>query len=174
MASTPIQQSYKSKRSSSSSSQPFLLCTTTLSSSLVSATAPNNSFNCSSVTLLLNCPLLASIINLSSTSLALLSFTSLMRPRRSAAEGSRICARIEVRASASCCLGKISTYQQDKRGDASNSYCLSSPPWPDPPPPRPPPELGPCCFNCARRAFLICVARSVICPKSSIKVTYLF
>jgi len=69
-----------------------------------SAIAPSNSFNCSSVTLLLNCPDRASMINLFSTFVARDSLTRRMRPRRSAASGVRTWESIELRASASCCL----------------------------------------------------------------------
>jgi hypothetical protein len=96
----------KSSKSSSSPQAPFLLLTTIFSVSLLSATAPSNSFNCSSVTLALNCPLLAKVINRFSTSWARDSLTSRMRPSRSAASGSRIWERMDLRASASCSLGK--------------------------------------------------------------------
>ena len=99
---------YRSKRSSSS--QSFLLVITILPPlppppcSAFSVIAPSISFNCSSFTLLLSCPDLASIMSLFSTSVALDSLTSRIRPRRSAASGVRTWERIDVRASASCCL----------------------------------------------------------------------
>jgi len=97
---------YKSSVSSSSSHPPFLLLTTIFSSSFVSATAFSSSFNCSSVTFWRSCPDCASIMSRFSTSVALDSFTSLIRPRRSAAEGSRIWFRMDCRASASCSLSE--------------------------------------------------------------------
>ncbi len=98
---------HKSSKSSSSSQPPFLLLTVILptSFSLFSATAPNSSFSCSSVTLDLSCPDLANMINRFSTSVARDSFTSRIRPRRSAASGSKICERMEFRASA---MGEMS------------------------------------------------------------------
>jgi len=97
--------SHKSNKSSSSS-QPPLLCTRIFppppppSFSSFSAIAPNSSFNCSSVTFDLSCPLLASIMSRFSTSAARDSFTSRIRPRRSAASGVKTWERIELRASA--------------------------------------------------------------------------
>lgn len=107
--------SHKSNRSLSSS-QSVLLFTTILPApplppfSSFSAMAPNNSFNCSSVTLLLSCPDLASMISRFSTSVARDSLTRRMRPRRSAASGESIWDKIEVRASASCCLRSSISY----------------------------------------------------------------
>ena len=97
-------QSYRSSKSSSSSHPPFLRLTTIFpvppSFSLLSATAPRSSFNCSSVIFDLSWPDLASIINRFSISVARDSLTRRMRPRRSAASGVRIWERIELRASA--------------------------------------------------------------------------
>ena len=98
---------YHIRSSFSSSHSPFRLVTRILPptsfSRLLSATAPNNSFSWSSVTLLCSRPDLAIRINLFSTSIARDSFTKRTRPRRSAASGERIWARMEVRASAYHC-----------------------------------------------------------------------
>lgn len=92
---------YKSSRSSSLSSHaPFRRLMTIFSSSLFSATAPRSSFSWSSVTFWRSCPVLASVMRRFSTSVALDSLTSRIRPRRSAASGRRIWERMVCRASA--------------------------------------------------------------------------
>ena len=90
----------RSKRSSSSSSQPLRRLTTIFSSSCRSAIAFSISFSWSSDTFCRSWPLRASMMSRFSTSLARASLTIRMRPRRSAASGSRIWLRIDLRASA--------------------------------------------------------------------------
>lgn len=98
----PTHHTSSNKSSKSSSSHPFLLATVTFcSESSCSATAPNNCFNCSSDTFPGSWPVFAKVIRRFSTFVARDSLTSLMRPRRSAASGVRICASSEARASAS-------------------------------------------------------------------------
>ena len=92
---------------SSSSQPPFLLCTVTFSSSTCcSLIAARMSLSCASFTGPRSCPLRANVMSRFSTSSAREAFTSRMRPMRSAAAGSRICASIEARASVSRCLGE--------------------------------------------------------------------
>lgn len=92
----PSLNSHNSTHHSSSSSPnpyPFLLLLTIIfppALSSFSATAPNNSFNCSSVTFARIWPVRANMINLFSTSVARDSFTSRIRPSRSKASGKRI------------------------------------------------------------------------------------
>jgi hypothetical protein len=96
---------HRPNKSSSSSSHPLFLRVITIfcsSSSFRcdSAIAFNNSFSWSSVTFCRNWPVCASMISRFSISVARDSFTSRMRPRRSAASGSRIWLRIVARRSA--------------------------------------------------------------------------
>lgn len=96
---------HSSSRSSSSSQPPFRLLTTIFppvipSRSLFSATAPRRSLSWPSVTLARSCPDRASMIKRFSISVARDSFTSRIRPSRSAASGWSIWTRMEARASA--------------------------------------------------------------------------
>jgi hypothetical protein len=95
-----------SSNSSSLSHPPPPLRFTTIfcsSFSFCSATAPKMSFSWSSLTFCRICPVRASIMSLFSMSVARLSLTRRIRPRRSAASGVRICERIEARWSAVGC-----------------------------------------------------------------------
>lgn len=122
LPSTPHKSANKS--SSSSSHPPFLLLTTIFSSSFVSATAFNSSFSCVSVTFDRNCPLRANMISLFSTSCARDSLTRRIRPRRSAASGSRIWLRMLWRASAGWLLDL--EVGSRKEGEGISTFLLSA------------------------------------------------
>lgn len=99
---TASQSSLSRSSKSSSSHPPFRLCTVTFSASCCcSLTASRIDLSCASLTFCRNCPLRASMIRRLSTSSARDALTRRMRPMRSAASGSRICERMDARASAS-------------------------------------------------------------------------
>jgi hypothetical protein len=142
----------------------------------LSAMAFRSSLSCSSVTFCRSCPVCASMMSRFSISVARCSLTSRMRPSRSAASGSRIWFRIDLRASAvvlSACqhcwsmgtvgvdgkyllvvycsdLSACDIASQVIRDDA---HCLCACSWPPLPPD--PPAAPPWVLSCSRRAFLI-------------------